>query len=377
MSVSEFVRDHHEEIIREFAIFAETLMPPGVIMRNEELRDHAEELLTAIVLDMSGAQTAHEQSEKSRGVGTAQGMAASGKLHADARILHGFSLRAVLAEFRALRATVLRLYEASGQTDLGEVRRFNESIDEALTESLNRYAARTDAFRDQFVGILSHDLRNPLGAITTGAALLAVPEDNPQRRARVAARILNSSQRMGRMIGDLLDLTQTRLGGTIPLKRVRTDLVQVCEDVMLETRAAHPDVHLRLEKSGVLIGDWDADRLAQVVSNLVGNAIQHGDGGEITIQAHDGGDKATLAVHNRGVAIPSEMLASIFEPLARARTDSGADSGTAAHSIGLGLFIARAVVAAHGGAIEVSSLPGIGTTFNVLLPKALPMQSHP
>ena len=98
-------------------------------------------------------------------------MAASGRLHADARILHGFSLRAVLAEFRALRATVLRLYESSGESDLGEVRRFNESIDEALTDSMNRYAARTDAFRDQFVGILSHDLRNPLGAITTGAAL--------------------------------------------------------------------------------------------------------------------------------------------------------------------------------------------------------------
>jgi signal transduction histidine kinase len=245
MSLSMFVRGHHEEIIREFATFAATLIPAGMVMSAAELRDHADELLTAIVLDMGGVQSAAEQSRKSQGTGTAQTMAPSGQLHADARIMHGFSLRAVLAEFRALRATVLRLYELSGASDLAEVRRFNEAVDEALTESMNRYAARTDAFRDQFVGILSHDLRNPLGAITTGAALLAFPEDNPQRRARVASRILSSSQRMGRMIADLLDLTQARLGGVLPLTRVPTDLQQVCEEVMVETHVAQPEAILR------------------------------------------------------------------------------------------------------------------------------------
>jgi signal transduction histidine kinase len=342
-------------------------------MSNVELRDHAEELLTAIVLDMSGAQTDDEQSQKSKGFGSAQTMAASGKLHADARIQHGFSLRAVLAEFRALRATVLQLYESSGATDLAEVRRFNESVDEALTESLNRYAVRTDAFRDQFVGILGHDLRNPLGAITAGAALLAVPEDHPQRRARVAARILNSSQRMGRMIADLLDLTQARLGGGIPVTRVRTDLQAICEEVLLEIHAAHPQAIMRMERRGALIGEWDADRLAQVVSNLVGNAIQHGDGTEITLDLHEHGDKVTIAVHNRGAAIPPEMLASIFEPLARARPDI-VNTG---QSIGLGLFIARAVVTAHGGEIEVSSSPALGTAFTVLLPKSAAFKSRP
>jgi signal transduction histidine kinase len=370
MSLSVFVHSHHDEIIREFAAFAKTLMPAGVVMTTEELRDHAEELLTAIVVDMAGAQTHDEQSRKSMGTGRAQGMADSGQLHADARILHGFSLRAVLAEFRALRATVLRLYESSGESDLTEVRRFNESIDEALTESMNRYAARTDAFRDQFVGILSHDLRNPLGAITTGAALLAVPEDNPQRRARVAARILNSSQRMGRMIADLLDLTQARLGGVIPLSRVRTDLQRVCEEVMLEIHAAYPEAILHLEKRGNLHGDWDADRLAQVVSNLVGNAMQHGDGTAITLDAHeeDGGDRVVLAVHNRGVAIAPEAIPFIFEPLARGPAATG--DANAGHSIGLGLFIARAVVSAHGGEIRVSSSPTSGTTFTVLLPRS-------
>jgi signal transduction histidine kinase len=127
-------------------------------------------------------------------------MAASGYLHADNRIRHGFSMSAVLAEFRALRATVLRLYEDSGGSDLAEVRRFNESVDEALTASMTRFGAQTDLFRDQFIGILGHDLRNPLGAITTGAALLALPEDNPRRRARAAATITSSAQRMERLI---------------------------------------------------------------------------------------------------------------------------------------------------------------------------------
>jgi hypothetical protein len=115
MTVRAFVHAHHEEIIQEFAAFAETLMPPGVAMNNLELRDHAEELLTAIVADMGEAQSDDEQGRKSRGLGTAQGMAPSGRLHADARIQHGFSLAAVLAEFRALRASVLRLYEPAAQ----------------------------------------------------------------------------------------------------------------------------------------------------------------------------------------------------------------------------------------------------------------------
>ena len=179
----------------------------------------------------------------------------------------------------------------SGASDLTEVRRFNEAIDEALTESMDRFAVQTDLFRDQFIGVLSHDLRTPLAAITTGAALLAVPEDNPQRRGRVVARIMNSAQRMERMIGDLLDLTRARLGGSIPLNRRPADLQQVCEEAMIEIRAGQPDAVVRLEASGDLRGEWDADRLAQVVSNLVGNAIQHGGGTPVTLTAQETGTR--------------------------------------------------------------------------------------
>lgn len=365
LSLSAFIRTHHEEIIVEFASFAKTLMPEGAVMSDAELRDHAEEMLTEIVLDMGLAQTSAEQSNRSRGHGIAKAMEASARLHADDRIQHGYSLVSVLAEFRALRATVLRLFESGDGSDLSEVRRFNESVDEALTESMNRYAAQADLFKDQFIGILSHDLRSPLGAITTGAALLALPEDNPLRRARVAARMLNSCQRMERLIADLLDLTRTRLGGTIPLSRRRTDLQEVCEQAMLEIHAAHPQAVLRLEPFGNLIGMWDPDRLAQVVSNLVGNAVQHGQGTVVTLTAREEADSVTLEVHNGGDPVPAEALREIFEPLSRGNEETN-DPG---HSIGLGLFIARAIVSAHGGDVQVRSSSAGGTTFRVALPK--------
>ena len=270
----------------------------------------------------------------------------------------------MLAEFRALRATVLRLYEESGQSDLTGVRRFNEAIDETMTESMERFAVQTDMFRDQFIGVLSHDLRTPLGAITAGAALLAAPDDNPERRARVVTRVMNSAQRMERMIGDLLDLTRTKLGGSLPLTRRPADLQQICEEAMMEIRAGHPDAMLQLHARGDLRGEWDVDRLTQVVSNLVGNAIQHGSGTPITLTVAEHGASATLAVHNGGPGIPPEVLPLVFEPLAR----GGAEGGP--HSIGLGLFIARQIVSAHGGHIEVESSADEGTTFTVALPKA-------
>lgn len=362
MPLGQFIERHHDEIIGEFSAFARTLIPPGSGMTETDLRDHAEDMLTAIAHDLKTEQSIEEQSEKAKGHGSANAMGASGRLHAEGRIEHGFTPGQVLAEFRALRASVLRLYERSGHTDIEGVTRFNEAIDEVLTESMTRYAAKTDLYRDQFIGILSHDLRSPLSAITAGAALLAASANDDQRQGRIAARILNSAQRMERMIGDLLDFTRTRLGGAIPLKLVRTDLQQLCEEVLLEVQAAHPQAIVHFSASGNLTGEWDSDRLAQVVSNVLGNAIQHGDGGPISLKANGADESVTFSVHNGGNPIPLAAQASIFEPLARGGSD-------ATQSIGLGLFIARAIVTAHGGEIRVRSAPGFGTTFEVLLPR--------
>lgn len=361
-TLSAFIKRDHHAIIDEFTSFARTLVPPDSPMTEQQLRDHCEELLQAIAVDLETSQTNHEQTQKSKGLGAAHMMRASGRLHADARLHHGFGLMEVLSEFRALRASVLRLYERTGETDLPGVRRFNEALDEALTESMLRYSAQTDLYRDQFVGILSHDLRSPLGAITAGAALLARAADDDARQARVASRILNSAQRMERMIADLLDLTRTRLGGAIPLTTVDTDLQTVCEEVLLEIQASHPDTVVHFEPSGDVHGKWDPDRLAQVVTNLVVNAIEHGGNAPVTLVTRESGDRVRLTVHNDGPPIPPDVQHKMFEPLAR-----GSSDGT--HNVGLGLFIARAIVAAHHGDIRVNSGEQSGTTFEVTLPR--------
>jgi signal transduction histidine kinase len=231
VGLSAFIRTHHPDIIADFEEFARTLMPPGANMTPAELRDHAEEMLVAVVEDMESRQSVGEQHRKSRGLGVLHSMAPSGVLHADARIQHGFTPTALLAEFRALRASVLRLYEHGAEdADLVGIRRFNESVDEALAASMVQYGAMTDSYRDQFMGVLGHDLRGPLNAITSGAALLTMSSDSDQRQSRVGSLILQSAERMDRMIRDLLDLTRARLGGTIPLKRERIDLARVCQE---------------------------------------------------------------------------------------------------------------------------------------------------
>ena len=365
MSLTEFIRTHHDELISAFERFARTLMPAGSNMSPAELRDHAEELLTAIVVDMDTPQTRNEESQKGKGLGVEQKMMASGNLHAVARLGHGFTLGHLVAEFRALRASVLRLYEQSGGTDLTAVRRFNESIDEALTVSITSYGAKTDLYRDQFVGILAHDLRNPLSAIRMGATVLTMTAENDQRQARVASNILRSAGRMGRMIDDVLDFTRERLGGAIPLNREPMDLEQLCREAILEAKAAHDHADLNFECTGELTGEWDKDRLAQVLSNLLGNAIQHGDGKVASLVARGQSGEVVVAVHNAGMPIPHEELGSIFEPLFRGPPEGAIGR----NNIGLGLFIARAIVMGHGGQIDVASSVDLGTTFTVRLPR--------
>jgi signal transduction histidine kinase len=168
------------------------------------------------------------------------------------------------------------------------------------------------------------------------------------------------------MVGDLLDLTRAKLGGSIPIAPGPMEIQGMCEEVLTEVRAGHPDAIIRLQASGDLRGTWDRDRLSQVVSNLVGNAVQHGHATPVMVTVQEQADSVTLAVHNGGPPIPPDVIPVLFEPLTRGAADGSSGS------IGLGLFIARAIVAAHGGRIDVRSSADAGTTFSIELPKALP-----
>lgn len=343
-------------------------------MSERALRDHAGELLTAVVSDMLTPQSRQAQSEKSQGLAAPGALTLVGQKHAAQRLATGFNLDQLVSEYRALRASILRLWaEANGEKQ-SELNRFNEAIDESLTEATLRYSEMLDHTREQFLAILGHDLRNPLGAILMGSTMLARSERLDDKQARIAARIVNSANRMSRMVSDLLDLTRTRLGHGIPITPRTMDLAPVCEQVIAELEAVYPNCQLRFAPSGDLVGEWDSDRLTQLISNLVANALQHGcDPGRVSVVAEGEADAVVLRVNNAGPVIPADTLKLIFEPMVRQPSPDGDRNAT---GLGLGLYIAREVVLSHRGTIGVSSSAEAGTTFAVRLPRHPPSTSE-
>ncbi|WP_257462287.1 ATP-binding response regulator [Archangium lipolyticum] len=231
-------------------------------------------------------------------------------------------------------------------------------------------ARQTAVFREQFLGILGHDLRNPLQAISGNAALLLRYGglSEPQRKA--VNRISISADRMARMISDILDFTRTRLGGGYPLQRTWMNVHDVLRQVVEELEVAHPQRRFELGVSGTGWGEWDADRIAQAASNLVGNAVQYSpEDCVVRVLARDEGDGVRVEVHNWGSPIPAERLPHIFDPFVRGR--DGARSG-ARSGLGLGLYITHEIVKAHGGSLQVRSTEAEGTCFWLNLPRHPP-----
>jgi signal transduction histidine kinase len=227
----------------------------------------------------------------------------------------------------------------------------------------------TVEFRERLMGIVGHDLRSPLQAIKMGAEALLRREKLEAPETKVVRRIADSALRMERMIEQLLDFTRSRLGGGIPLKRERTALSALCREVLEELELAHPEATLQFEPQGEPEGAWDRERLTQVLSNLIGNAIQHGARGTpITVRTLDADGSAQVDVHNEGPPIPPELLPYLFDPF-RQGTSAATSSGT---SLGLGLYIAEQIVRGHEGHLAVTSSEAEGTTFTVRLPKQPP-----
>jgi signal transduction histidine kinase len=214
---------------------------------------------------------------------------------------------------------------------------------------------------------VSHDLRNPLNAILLSSTLLSRREDLSDRATKGLARIQNAAERATRLVSELLDFTQARLGGGIRIQPAPTDLHAVTRAVLEEVEAAFPDRELRLHHEGDGHGEWDAGRLAQVVQNLVTNALAYGlAGGAVSIATRGEDAEVVLVVHNAGVPIPALKLRSIFEPLQRGVSEIDRTG----RSIGLGLYIVKQLVDAHGGSLAVDSAESTGTTFTVRLPRA-------
>jgi two-component system sensor histidine kinase/response regulator len=214
---------------------------------------------------------------------------------------------------------------------------------------------------DLFVGVLGHDLRNPLSSIANGAALLEMKAENPDETRKKARVILNASRRMERLIQQLLDFALARVKGAIPIEPVPVDLAKSARQVVSELGAPE-NAPVELESHGDTNGVWDADRMMQVISNLVGNAVEHGEPASPIRLTIDGQapDQVTLNVENRGT-IPKEALAVLFSPFK--------PRGKNSRGLGLGLYIVDQVVLAHGGRVHVDEPAPGKTRFSVRLPR--------
>lgn len=222
--------------------------------------------------------------------------------------------------------------------------------------------------RERLLGIVGHDLRNPLASIATAGHVLAMDAalDIEQRR-HIGRTILSSAERMGRIIGDLLDFTRARLGNGIPVAPADIDVFDVLRSVIDELRVANPGRTLLVRTSGDGHVCWDPQRIAQVISNLVANALAHGAvGTPVTVEANGTGQGMTIAIHNQGDAIPAERAEMLFDPFQRGSADEAARPSD---GLGLGLYIVKEIVAGHGGRVTVESSPERGTTFAVTMPR--------
>jgi signal transduction histidine kinase len=366
LQLSAFIEDNVEEIVTEWEAFARTLLPAAATMTPLTLREHAKPILQAIANQIqsgdAGAQT--RSSEKT-----------AATTHGALRHLSGFNLLQLGSEYRALRASVIKLWRAHlskvHHGALDDLTRFNASVDQALAESIASYADELARSRDTFLAILGHDLRSPLSAVSLSGEYLStagILEGKQQLQA--VARIQRGAASMDAMIRDLLEYTRTRLGRGIPIARKPSNIGVICEAALEEMKAGDPERIFRFESSGELDGSFDGARLQQVFANLLHNAVQHGaKDSPVFLAAHGGLDAVTVQVRNYGSPIPLDALQVIFNPLVQGPSAASGDGDRASTSLGLGLFIARNIVVGHGGTLEVESSEQAGTVFTARLPR--------
>lgn len=370
MRLADFIMQNMEAILAEWEAFGTTLLPAASGMNSLALRDHAPHILKAVAKDLNAPQTREAQSEKSKGrapkVEGAPETAA--QTHAVLRARGGFDINQLVAEYRALRASVLRLWmdnSALDKSGIDDMIRFNEAIDQAVAESVGHFHAQVERARNLLLGMLGHDMRSPLSTILATSSYLAALNAGEQV-SDAAARLIRSGESMRALLDDLVDFNRTKLGLGITVVPSEVDLAVPVADELEQLRGAHPHRRIELAVTGDCRGRWDGLRLQQSLRNLVSNAIKYG-APDAPVRVALRGEEADirLEVTNSGPPIDPSALSDIFDPLKRgvARGDRD-DRG----SLGLGLFIVREIARAHGGEVEVRSGGG-ETTFAVRLPR--------
>lgn len=374
MKLSTFITTHIDQIIDEWESFARTLGPVADAMTTLALQDHAKGILQEIALDIATTQDADEQLDKSQDLTPGANNANSAaSIHGRLRHASDFSLLQLSAEFRALRATVLRLWlpevTAMSRSTVYEMVRFNEAIDQALAESIVTYSERDDQTREMFLAILGHDLRAPLATLSMAGDLLQAESACNEKQGMIGERVTRSSRLMAIMVDDLIGYTRTQLGSGMPITPKLVDVDQICQESIEDANSIHPNTNFSFTRSSNMTGYFDSVRLHQLFTNLLVNAAQYGEKNRPVMMTTSSSSKHLMVqVKNFGTPIAERDLMSVFKPLVQLTASDELDARPKT-SLGLGLFVSKEIATAHGGTITVTSDMENGTIFTVCLPR--------
>lgn len=373
MHISEFISQNMERILVEWEAFAATFGAAADKMSSEELRDHAKQILEFVAKDIQTPETEEEKQAKSQGLSSRPACKESASsAHGRLRYASGFTLLQLIAEYRALRASVLKLWDEQcvdlPADSVRDITRFNEAIDQSLAEAAVAYSDRLNETREMFLAILGHDLRSPLAATLTAGAYLSRPGAFDAQVEQIGIRIKRSAASMNGMVNDLLGLARTQLGEGIEIQRQQCDLLEMCQWAIEDANASHPRTEFKLIALGELMGQFDQARLQQLLTNLANNAAQYGAPGKpIIVEITGETERVLISVRNEGPTIPEDALPKLFSSLVQLPRHDG--DVRPRSSLGLGLFIAKQIAVAHGGDIHVRSDEATGTVYTAIVPR--------
>ena len=360
-TLSAFIREHRNEIVRDWLARAGQL-PSARGLAPPSLRDHVPDILERL---------ADAVDRRDRGPRPLEDLP---EQHGLLRFHEGYDLRQIVAEYRLLRRVIVERYTERGDLSAGSrstmepLMVMHEAVDRAISEAVDQYSVERDRVRDRFIAILGHDLRDPLNTILfTANAQLTNADQRGAEAARAAARTRTAAERMDRMIRNLLDFARGRLGGGLTIVPTRFDAHALVSQAVQDIAQSHPDRDVRWSgqrDAADFDVEWDSDRVAQIIANLMGNALAHGHD-PVIVQMTNGDDEIAIQVSNRG-EIPSDILPHLFDPFVPDAPNTVRDG------LGLGLYIVQQIAEAHGGSVRGESSNG-ATAMTVTLPR----RAHP
>lgn len=367
MKLADFIERNRDAVVEESVEYAATLSPlEGLGV--EVLRDHIPLILDAVVLDLRTPQNRAQSRVKSRGEGALRDrqQETAAHIHGNLRAQVGLSIEQLVAEYRALRASVLRRWVEGGGLSvdaLAESIRFNEAIDQAVAESVAHFSEEVERRRQIFLGVLGHDLRGPLNAIVLTSELISQLASDA-RVSEHSTRLIVSGRRMSALLDDLLEYNKRAIGAGIVISPSPVDLAKACQEELEILQAALPNTRLVFDVQGATEGDFDASRIREALANLVSNATHHGSlEAPVRIDLHGTDRHMSLTVENQLKEGTPEFREAMFEPFVRAP-----DTGRESEHLGLGLFTVREIVRAHGGDVRAHTKDGC-VSFTLKLPK--------